>query len=84
MGQRGYTEEDDPRFALAFVSTREADADRPAFVVDCSFHDSYSSNLGVYDAEGVAIENNVFADSYKTCKQHNNWAIDCYTNLIME
>ena len=68
MGQRGYTENDDPRFTVSFVSTREASTDRPAYVSGCSFHNSYSTNIGVFDASRVTIHNNVMAQSYESCK----------------
>ena len=65
-GQRGNTEPDDPRFSVAFVATKNADAESPAYVVNCSFHNSYSTAIGVFDATGVIINNNVIHITYET------------------
>ena len=66
MGQRGYTESDDPRFSLAFVSTDDADAEHPAYVLSCSFHQGWSTHIGVFDATGVVMSNNVIIDSWES------------------
>ena len=68
MGQRGLTDYDDPRFGVAFVSTKEATTDRPGYIVGCSFHDGYATNIGVFDASRVLIHGNVITDSWEACK----------------
>lgn len=68
MGQRGLTEFDDPRFGVAFVSTKEATTERPGYISGCSFHDGYSTNIGAFDANGIVIHNNVLIDSWEACK----------------
>ena len=71
MGQRGYSDNNDPRFSVAFVSTDEASDDRPAIVQGCSFHNGYASNLAIEEANGVTIDNNVFANSYENCEYNS-------------
>ena len=65
MGQRGYTEHDDPRFSIAFVSTLQASDIRPAVVDGCAFNVGYNTHVGAFDADGVTINNNVMYMSWK-------------------
>ena len=66
MGQRGYTEDDDPRYSLSFTSTQQAASSRPAVVDGCSFNVGYNTHVGAFDADGVTINNNVMYMSWKT------------------
>ena len=68
MGQRGLTEWDDPRFGVAFVSTKTANNANPGHIIGCSFHDGYSTNIGAFDALNLRIHKNVVVDSYEACK----------------
>ena len=65
-GQRGMTDPSDPRFSVAFVSTKDADAETPAYVINCAFHHGYSTAIGVFDAAGVIVRNNVIMQTYES------------------
>ena len=54
-GQLGYTEEYDPRFALAI---RNANG-RDSYVHSSSIHDGYNTGIGVFGSNGVQLANNV-------------------------
>ena len=68
MGQRGLTEFDDPRFSVAFVSSKDASVEKPAYVDSCSFYKGYSTHIGVFDATAVLVHNNIIMESYESCK----------------
>jgi len=65
-GQRGFTEYTDPHFSVAFVSTHVASAEHPAYIVDCAFHHGYAPAIGVFDATGVIIENNIIHHTWES------------------
>lgn len=52
-GQLGYTEDFDPRFALALLDVEDS------YVRSCSFHDGYNTAIGVFDGNGVSVADNV-------------------------
>ena len=52
-GQLGYTDDFDPRFALAILNIDDS------YVRDCSVHDGYNTGIGVFDSNGVEIYGNV-------------------------
>lgn len=59
MGQDGYTEHYDPRFALSFVETGSVTDIKPSRITGCSFVDLYNSAIGAFGIGGLTIENNV-------------------------
>lgn len=54
-GQIGFTSDNDPRFALAFLNIGETQSS----VEDCSFHDGYNTALGIFSTANVKVSNNV-------------------------
>ena len=52
-GQLGYTEEFDPRFALALLNIEDS------YVRSCSFHDGYNTAIGVFASFSVSLADNV-------------------------
>ena len=55
MGQFGYSDPDDPRFAIAFSGVTSAGS----IVNGCSFTNSYSTSVGVINSFGVMVSNNI-------------------------
>ena len=53
-GQRGFTENYDPRFSLAFLNTGNKGSD--SVVRRCSFNHNYNFGLGVFGTEGLLLE----------------------------
>jgi hypothetical protein len=62
VGQYSYTDTNDPRLALAFLSTDVNDVKRASGVTSCSFHHSYNMGIAVYATDGLKLERNVMAD----------------------
>ena len=58
-GQEGWTDFYDPRYSLAFLDTGTVDDAYPSFVKGCSFHNGFSSAIGLYGAHGVMVQDNV-------------------------
>lgn len=58
-GQEGFTEAYDPRFGLTWLSTGPVVPSRPSYITGCSFHDSYSTGIGIFDAEGINVKDNI-------------------------
>lgn len=58
MGQEGYTEWYDPRYALAFVDA-PVGMSRPSYIESCAFHHSFSPSIGIYNSHNVPVINNV-------------------------
>ena len=64
-GQEGYSDNYDPRYSLAIVNSAPQTfellpiGEITSFVKDCSFDYNYNSGIGVFESDGVAIENNV-------------------------
>ena len=54
-GQLGYTDENDPRFALAIRSANG----RGSYVRSSSIHDGYNTGIGVFGSSGVQLSDNV-------------------------
>ena len=53
-GQLGYINDYDPRFALAFMRGQEN-----SYIKGCSFHNGFNTAIGVFDTNGILIEQNV-------------------------
>ena len=59
MGQFGYLEPYDPRFALAFIDTGAVNAIRPSYIKKNAFHNGFSPAIGIFEALNMPIEDNV-------------------------
>ena len=55
-GQLGYTDDFDPRFALAMVNIQRQD---DVYVRECSFHDGFNTAIGLFGTDNVEINDNV-------------------------
>lgn len=60
-GQAGFTEEFDPRFALAILSVTSRGNE--SYVQHSSIHNGYNTGIGVFGTSGVIIDNNVIHDT---------------------
>ena len=58
-GQEGYTQENDPRFSLAYVSTGPVTDIKPSYIKRTAFHHGFSPALALYGAHGVEIDDNI-------------------------
>lgn len=58
-GQEGWVEAFDPRFSLAFVDTGDVTANRPSAVIGCSFHNGFSTAIGLFSVNKMTIRDNV-------------------------
>ncbi len=56
-GQLGYTDDFDPRFALAFLNLQLPGTS--SNVTECSFHSGYNTAIGVLNSNNILIEDNV-------------------------
>ena len=61
LGQRGFTLPTDPRYTLTFFNGASG-----SYVRHCSFSNSYSTALGVFDTPGVEMFDNVIHGAYMT------------------
>lgn len=59
MGQDGFTEFADPRFALAFVETGKVTDVKPSEVIGCAFVDSFNTAVGVIGVADMQLLDNV-------------------------
>lgn len=59
LGQDGFTESYDPRYALAYIATGDVREAKPSLVSGCSFTDLFGTAIGVYGMGGLNIENSV-------------------------
>ncbi|XP_052245987.1 fibrocystin-L-like isoform X3 [Dreissena polymorpha] len=59
MGQDGYTESYDPRFAIAYVATGPVNDVKPSLVQGCAFVSLDSTAVGAFGATDLEISNNV-------------------------
>lgn len=55
VGQDGWSDSYDPRYALAFVSVHGTDSR----VINCSFNFVFSPGVGIFDSSGITLEGNV-------------------------
>lgn len=70
MGQLSYNEAFDPRYAVAFVDTGVRSNIKPSNMDGNSFQNGLSTQIGVYGADGITINNNVmynFVGPGKAC-----------------
>ena len=59
MGQEGYIDTYDPRYAVAFMDSGPVTPLKPSYVKNNAFHHGFSPAIGVYNAQNMPIENNV-------------------------
>eukprot|EP00795_Rhopilema_esculentum_P009048 gene9048-16692_t len=57
-GQYGWNEDYDPRFALSFVNLGKIQGNE-SFVRGSSFHDGFSSGIGIFGTDKLLVEDNV-------------------------
>ena len=58
-GQEGWTADNDARFSLVFMDTGTVNSFYPSFVKGCSFHNGFSTAIGMYGAHYVPVTDNV-------------------------
>ncbi|KAJ8026005.1 Fibrocystin-L [Holothuria leucospilota] len=58
-GQEGWTDFYDPRYSLAFLDAGEVTEEFPSYVRGCSFHNGFSTAIGVYGTHGLEVSDNV-------------------------
>ena len=60
MGQEGYTDPFDPRYALVYMDTGPTNPlTKPSGLVGCSFLDSYNTVVGVFGTTGIMLRDDV-------------------------
>ncbi|XP_067947416.1 fibrocystin-L-like [Watersipora subatra] len=59
MGQEGYINYEDPRFSLSFLNTGPVSEIKPSYIKQNSFKDSFNTAIGVIDADGIIVEDNI-------------------------
>ncbi|XP_056273684.1 fibrocystin-L-like [Pseudoliparis swirei] len=57
-GQEGWTDDDDPRYSVAFLNLGEVSIE-DSYIQGCAFHDGFSPAIGVYGTEGLSVDDNV-------------------------
>ena len=72
-GQRGFTENYDPRYSLAFLNTGNKGSD--SIVRRCSFNHNYNFGLGVFGTEGLLLEVKKYLFVIHTFKIFQNYKI---------
>ena len=75
-GQRGFTENYDPRFSLAFLDVGDT-TDHGSYVKKCAFNVNYNVAVGVMATNNLVLEDNViyraFTDGVKDTGVANEW-----------
>ena len=59
MGQEGWSDFFDPRYALAFLDIGDMEENKPSYVRRCSFHDNYNSAFGAFGSNALPFQDNV-------------------------
>ena len=59
MGQEGWTDFYDPRYAVAYVNTGPIADNKPSEMVGCTMKDSFNTGIGVFGASGLTFRQNV-------------------------
>ncbi|VDH99664.1 Hypothetical predicted protein, partial [Mytilus galloprovincialis] len=67
MGQEGYTEDYDPRYAIAYVDHGPVSNNKPSYVKSNAFHHGFSPAIGIYNTQSLPVEDNVSPFYYKIC-----------------
>ncbi|KAL5019598.1 hypothetical protein ScPMuIL_002490 [Solemya velum] len=58
-GQEGWTMDYDPRFSVVFVYTGDVSPIRPSYITGCTFHNGFSTAIGVFGTHGLVMSHNV-------------------------
>lgn len=59
MGQLGYADAFDPRYAIAFVQTGPKSTIKPSELRSNSFHLGFSPAVGLFGCEDIPVSDNV-------------------------
>ena len=59
MGQEGFRDDYDPRYAVTYLGTGDVTEIKPSFLKENSFHHGYATAIGMFGANQVPIEDNV-------------------------
>ena len=85
-GQRGFTEDYDPRYSLAFLNV--GNDGRESSVTHCSFNYNYNTALGVYGTNELVSEGNVvyraFGKGIEDAGTGNKWHYNLVSYVIYE
>lgn len=68
MGQEGYIDSYDPRYAVAFMDSGPVTNLKPSYIRNNAFHHGFSPAIGVYNAQNMPIEDNVVHHCVYFCK----------------
>ena len=66
MGQRGFTQDHDPRYSVAFVDTLDGTEEEHSYILKCAFDQNFETVIGVYGTNGVRIVENVVHMAFRT------------------
>ena len=58
-GQEGWTDKYDPRFSLVFLDSGTSRLSSPSYVRGCSFHNGFSTAIGLFGAHRIYVEDNL-------------------------
>ncbi|KFO35224.1 Fibrocystin-L [Fukomys damarensis] len=58
-GQEGFRDGTDPRYAITFLNLGQVQEHGSSYVRGCAFHHGFSPAIGVFDTDGVDIDDNV-------------------------
>uniref|UniRef100_A0A8C4N325 Polycystic kidney and hepatic disease 1 (autosomal recessive)-like 1 n=1 Tax=Eptatretus burgeri TaxID=7764 RepID=A0A8C4N325_EPTBU len=58
-GQEGYRDASDPRFSISFLGLEKIVVDGVRYIRGCSFHHGFAPAIGIFDTDGVIVEDNV-------------------------
>ncbi|XP_072303332.1 fibrocystin-L-like [Eucyclogobius newberryi] len=79
-GQEGWTDDYDPRYSVAFLDLEEVE---DTYLQGCSFHDGFSPAIGVFNTEGLFIEDNVIHHTVGEGIRIWGYDITVRRNLVM-
>ena len=67
-GQKGWTDEYDPRFSIAFLDIGVIDDVKPSYVRKCAFHHGFSPAIGTFGVSKLNVTDNVIHHTVGSCK----------------
>ena len=70
MAQYGYTDAHDPRFSLAWVGTGPVTEIKPSYLKKCAFNRNFGTAVGLFGANGIAVDDNVIYSTVGEGKSH--------------
>ncbi|XP_052063080.1 fibrocystin-L-like [Mytilus californianus] len=83
MGQEGYTEDYDPRYAIAYVDHGPVSNNKPSYVKSNAFHHGFSPAIGVYNTHSLPVEDNVIHFTIKYAIKSNSLNTQLIRNLLV-